>query len=50
VSKKVLLVWLKENASAELLKAHGLSGTYKQSMKKSNRDAVVAAYAAHIGA
>ena len=49
ISKKVLLGWLKDNASAELLEQFGLSGTFKQIMKKRTRPEVVKAYLAAAG-
>jgi hypothetical protein len=49
ISKKVLLGWLMDNASAELLEQFCLSGTFKQIMKKRTRSLVVKAYLAAVG-
>jgi hypothetical protein len=48
VSKKMLLSYLKENSSSELLKKHGLSGAFKNVMKKRTREDLVTAYKGYL--
>ena len=48
VSKKMLVGWLKENCSTQLLKEYGLTGVVRNVVKKRNRAELVAAYKAHV--
>ena len=44
ISKKMLLSWLKENSSPEFLAKHGLSGPFKNVLKKRTREDLATAY------
>jgi hypothetical protein len=48
VSKKDILIWLKDNASDELLEQFGIAGPFRSSMKKNAFSHLVDAYAAAI--